>query len=97
MNWKEIVKHDIQVYSTPWCSDCRRLKDRLREEGVRYTEVNIDEDPKAAEYLVEKTGHKAIPYVEIDKKWLIRGWHKEKSNGWDDSTFFSEIEAVLNA
>ena len=97
MNWNEIAKHTIHVYSTPWCPDCRRLKDRLREYGVPYEEINIDEEPKAAEYLAEKTGHKAIPYIEIDKQWLIRGWHKEKSNRWDDLTFFSEVEAALGA
>ena len=97
MDWREISNHDINIYSTPWCSDCRRLKDRLIEHGVSFEEINIDDDANAADFLAKKTGHKAIPYIEIDKKWLIRGWHKEKSNRWDDRTFFEEIKIALKA
>ena len=96
MNWDELSGHQLKIYSTPWCSDCRRLKDRMTEHKVQFHEINIDSEPEAAEFLAKKTGHRAIPYVEIDEKWIIRGWHKEEPGRWQDSIFFSEIEAALN-
>ena len=95
MSWKEIANLKLKIYSAPWCSDCRRLKKRLDECNVNYTEVDIDNNSAAIDYLVKKTGHKAIPYIEIGGKWMIRGWHKEKPSRWDDTTFFSEVEAAM--
>ena len=40
---------EITVYSTCWCCDCRRAKKFLRERGIAFREVNIDETPEAEE------------------------------------------------
>jgi glutaredoxin 3 len=34
----------ITMYSTAWCPDCRRAKTFLKERGVAFEEVNIEED-----------------------------------------------------
>jgi mycoredoxin len=44
------------MYSTTWCGYCHRLKRQLRREGIAFDEVNIDDDPRAAE-LVERANH----------------------------------------
>jgi Glutaredoxin len=36
----------VTMFSTTWCSYCRRLKTLLDRQGVGYTEVNIEEDPQ---------------------------------------------------
>lgn len=95
MTWQELKKHDITIYSTPWCGDCRSFKKTLAENGLEITEINIEEDPKAADYLVEQTGHRAIPYAEINGNFMVRGWHKEASGRWDDATFLKEVEEGL--
>ncbi len=95
MSWQELSKHRLNVYTTPWCSDCRRFKDVLRKNNIEFNEIDIDADTKAAEYLSSKTGKKAIPYLEIDDKIMIRGWHKEASGRWDESIFFAEITPVI--
>ena len=101
--WKDIKEHHLKIYSTPWCSDCRRLKDRLDNNNLEFIEIeieieieiDIDSNPSAAEYLVKKTGHKAIPYIEIDEKWIVRGWHKEEADRWKDETFFNEFANIV--
>lgn len=95
MNWSELAKHSIKVFHTPWCPDCHRLDKIFADNGISYTEVDIDADPTAADYVVKNTGHRAIPYVEIDGKCIVRGWHKEAPGRWNEAIFFQEVEAKL--
>lgn len=44
------------MYSTPWCGYCTRLKSQLTREGIDFTEVDIGEDPLAAQYVMTVNG-----------------------------------------
>lgn len=54
----------ITMFSTSWCGYCRRLKSQLNAQGLRYTEINIEEVPGTAE-LVEQlnNGNQTVPTV----------------------------------
>jgi len=49
----------VTLFSTPSCSWCKRAKRHLREKRVRFKEVDIERDPRAAQDLVKKTGRRA--------------------------------------
>jgi glutaredoxin len=36
----------VTMYSTVWCGYCRRLKSQMEREGIPYTEVDIEHDPR---------------------------------------------------
>jgi mycoredoxin len=44
------------MYTTPWCGDCRRAKRVFATLGVPYTEVNIEQDPHAADCVRQLNG-----------------------------------------
>ena len=44
------------MYSTKWCGYCQRLKRDLRDVGIDFEEVDIEQVPGAAE-LVEKANN----------------------------------------
>jgi mycoredoxin len=46
----------ITLYSTPWCGYCHRLKGQLARAGIAFVEVDIEQQPDAAE-IVEKANH----------------------------------------
>jgi mycoredoxin len=52
------------MYSTPWCGYCHRLKGQLKRAGIKFREVDIEQQPEAAE-LVEKVnnGNQTVPTV----------------------------------
>jgi mycoredoxin len=55
------------MYSTTWCGDCRRSKRYLDRRGVPYEEVNIDDDPEAAQLVVRlNNGYRSVPTIVID-------------------------------
>ena len=46
----------LTMYTTTWCAFCRRLKSQLAAEGIELAEVNIEEDPAAAEFVMSVNG-----------------------------------------
>ena len=54
----------ITMFSTTWCGYCRRLKTQLDSEGIGYTEVNIELDPEAAQFVEQiNGGNQVVPTV----------------------------------
>ncbi|WP_100445601.1 mycoredoxin [Glycomyces xiaoerkulensis] len=55
------------MFSTSWCGYCRRLKMVLDSEGVRFEEVNIEDDPEAAEWVMGVNGgNRTVPTLRFD-------------------------------
>jgi mycoredoxin len=44
------------MYTTPWCAFCRRLKSQLARDGIEVTEVDIEQEPEAADYVMSVNG-----------------------------------------
>lgn len=54
----------LTVYSTTWCGYCRRLKTQLDEAGIAYAEIDIEEDPKSADFVGSVNGgNHVVPTV----------------------------------
>jgi mycoredoxin len=50
------VGQPVVMYTTQWCAFCRRLKSQLAREGIEITEVDIENDPDAADYVMKVNG-----------------------------------------
>ena len=46
----------ITMFTTTWCGYCRVLKKALDREGITYSEVNIEEHPDAADFVMKVNG-----------------------------------------
>jgi mycoredoxin len=54
----------VTMYSTPWCGYCRRLKSQMEREGIAFTEVDIEQDLRAADYVMRVNGgNQTVPTV----------------------------------
>ncbi|MGH3273524.1 MAG: mycoredoxin [Streptosporangiaceae bacterium] len=54
----------LTMYTTTWCAFCRRLKSQLAREGIEISEVNIEEVPGAADYVMSVNGgNQTVPTV----------------------------------
>ena len=67
----------IKVYSTKSCPYCDKVKDYLKEKGVDFEEIKVDEDQEAAKEMIKKSKQMSVPVIEIDDK-LIIGFDKEE-------------------
>jgi mycoredoxin len=50
------VAQPLTMYTTSWCAFCRRLKSQLAVDGIEIAEVNIEEVPGAADYVMSVNG-----------------------------------------
>lgn len=52
------------MYTTSWCGYCFRLKSQLKRAGVAYDEVDIEEQPDAADLVASlNDGNRTVPTV----------------------------------
>lgn len=55
---------ELTLYTTTWCGYCRRLKAQLDRAGIAYTEIDIEQDPAAAELVMRvNDGNQTVPTV----------------------------------
>jgi mycoredoxin len=56
----------IRIYTTSWCSDCRRAKQFLRVRQMPFEEIDIETDPEAEEFIRRANGGRAkVPTFEV--------------------------------
>ena len=52
------------MYTTPWCGFCRNLKKQLARDGIEMAEIDIEQDPAAAEFVMSVNGgNQTVPTV----------------------------------
>jgi len=61
----------VKVYSTKICPYCIMAKDFLKQNNVKFKEVDVGNDEAAAKEMVEKSGQMAVPVLEINGKIII--------------------------
>jgi thioredoxin reductase (NADPH) len=63
----------ITLYGAHWCPDCRRSKQFLGEHQIPYNWVDIEEDPAAERFVIEKNdGKRIIPTIVFeDDSFLV--------------------------
>lgn len=73
----------ITIYSTTTCPYCKLEKEYLDSKGIKYDNIFVDQDPKAAEEMVKISGQMGVPFTVIEKdgqKTTILGFDKDKIN-----------------
>ncbi len=58
--------HLVVVYTTDVCPWCVRVKSYLKQNGVKFREINVQHDPQAARRMVERSGQQGVPQIDID-------------------------------
>lgn len=69
----------VTVYSTPTCSWCTTLKTHLNKNGVKYTDIDVSKDQKAAETMRQRSGQQGVPQTDIGGEMIV-GFEKNRIN-----------------
>jgi len=67
----------VRLFVTPACPYCFTLKEYLKEHGIKFEEVDVSQDEKARDDMIERSGQMGAPVIEIDGE-LVVGFDKEK-------------------
>ncbi|MBI3624356.1 NrdH-redoxin [Candidatus Saccharibacteria bacterium] len=61
----------ITVYSTAWCGFCHMAKAYFDKLGVKYNDVDVEQDMNAAKETVAKSGQMGVPVIDIDGTIIV--------------------------
>ena len=79
----------ITVYSKNNCAFCTQAKNLLKSKGIDYTEVKIDEDAEAKDFVLSQ-GHRTVPQIYKDGALLVEGGYQGLAR--QDATFFETLK-----
>ena len=82
---------ELRVYSAEWCGDCRRLARWLAENSVAHAVVDIEHEEGAAEMLERETGRRSIPFILVNGRRWVRGFHPELPGRFDAELLVREL------
>ena len=61
----------ITVYTATYCVDCRRAKKFLKERGVEFREINIDESLEAEDLVMSvNENRRKVPTIEVGGRYF---------------------------
>ena len=67
----------VIIYTTNICPWCIKAKEFFKENKISYKEKNVQENPKLANELLEKSGQMGVPVITIGDSVII-GFNKER-------------------
>ena len=61
----------ITIYSAGWCPDCRRVKNFLKDRGVEFREIDIEEDEESEDLVLRvNNGRRKVPTLKIGERYF---------------------------
>ncbi len=61
----------IKIYSTPTCPWCTKVKSYLQSKNIDFIDVNVADDIKERNEMLELSGQSGVPVVNIDGKIIV--------------------------
>lgn len=81
---------EVTIYGTTWCCDCRRAKKFLKDRGVAFREINIDDTPAAEEIVMRvNSGKRKVPTIEVEGRYFA-------CSPFDPHVLAEELKIPLN-
>ena len=62
---------EIEIFTREWCGYCARAKRLLRDKGVAFTDVDIDDHPARRAEMIDRAGWRTtVPQIFIDGRHI---------------------------
>ncbi|MFB6166911.1 MAG: glutaredoxin domain-containing protein [Candidatus Nanohaloarchaea archaeon] len=68
---------EVEIFTTPTCPYCRKLKQWMEQEGIDYVEHNVAEDREQAMRMIRRTGQQGVPQTFVGDEAII-GFQPQK-------------------
>lgn len=62
---------NVIIYTTPTCPWCVKTKKFLKDNKIKYKEVDVSADPKNQEKMIEISGQAGVPVIEIGDTIIV--------------------------
>ena len=61
----------VTIYSTPSCGYCNVAKKYFKENNINFTDYNVMINPQKAQEMVNKSGQRGVPVIDINGKIIV--------------------------
>lgn len=61
----------VKIYTTKTCPWCKKTKEWMKENKIKYEEFDVAKDEKARKRMIEISGQMGVPVLEIGKKVIV--------------------------
>jgi len=65
------------IYSTKTCPYCDKAKDFFKKNRIKFREIDVIKNKKAAAEMIKKTGQTGVPVIDANGKIII-GFNEQK-------------------
>ena len=69
----------VIIFTTPTCSFCNAAKRYFREKRIKFRDVDVSRDHRAAQDMMRRTGQTGVPVILINNRPVV-GFNKPKIN-----------------
>ncbi|MEA2104961.1 MAG: glutaredoxin domain-containing protein [Candidatus Cloacimonadota bacterium] len=75
----KIANKRVILFTSPYCSWCKKAKVYMKRNHVRFKEVDVSKDATAARDLQRRTGQQGVPVILINNRPIV-GFNLNKLN-----------------
>ncbi len=61
----------VTLYGTSSCPWCHKTREFLKSNHVKFNDVNVGENQKAAREMIKKSGQQGVPVIDIDGTIIV--------------------------
>jgi glutaredoxin 3 len=61
----------VKIYTTSSCPWCAKTKAWLKQNKVKFTEKDVQENEKARGEMIKKSGQMGVPVIDINDEILV--------------------------
>ncbi len=77
----------VTVYSTPTCPWCKKTKEFLEGNNVKFSDIDVSSNQEEAQKMIAKSGQMGVPVTAIEKD----DGSEEIIIGYDEKAFKNEL------
>lgn len=73
----------VFLYSTAFCPWCHKTKEFFSAHKVKYKDIDVGSNIKAAQEMIKKSGQQGVPVIDVDGEIIV---------GYDENALKKTLE-----
>ena len=61
----------VRLFTSPNCVYCNLAKEFFKKNKIEFQAIDVSEDEKALQEMIDKSGQMGVPVIEVDSKILL--------------------------
>jgi len=61
----------VILYSTQFCPWCHRTREFFLEHKIKYKNIDVGRNIKAAQKMIKKSGQQGVPVIDIEGQIIV--------------------------